>query len=203
MQDIRRTYRGDGTGSPATVRPIPFWTAALASERYRTYISSASGRPRAPWRWPPPGSTTIVCLPTGQGKTEVAMATGAAGQPAPGRLRARRADRGAHVSTWSGGSSSLLSPRRDEQPEPQRPLRLHRRPGRRGQAADLRRVHKDGPAAHRRHLPRGARHRASAAASPPRPRRATCSTSSSTRPTWWTSGAVTSGPSSRPSPASG
>src|ERR1019366_6494239 len=49
----------------------PFWRAALGYPRYLSLGQRQSARTVV---LAPPGSTTIVCLPTGQGKTEVALA---------------------------------------------------------------------------------------------------------------------------------
>jgi ATP-dependent DNA helicase RecQ len=49
----------------------PFWSAALG---YQSYLSLGQRQSARTVVLAPPGSTTIVCLPTGQGKTEVALA---------------------------------------------------------------------------------------------------------------------------------
>ena len=69
-EDIRRVYRGEQNPSPACPAD-PFWTAALG-EKYQTYKSIGQRQAARTVVAAPPGSTTIVCLPTGQGKTEVA-----------------------------------------------------------------------------------------------------------------------------------
>jgi ATP-dependent DNA helicase RecQ len=73
-QDMRRTYQGTAR-SPRDCAADPFWTAALADEKYRKYLSVGQRQAARTVALAPPGSTTIVCLPTGQGKTEVALAT--------------------------------------------------------------------------------------------------------------------------------
>ena len=49
----------------------PFWTEALG---YEAYMSLGQRQAARTVVLAPPGSTTFVCLPTGQGKTEVALA---------------------------------------------------------------------------------------------------------------------------------
>ncbi|MFF9644196.1 protein DpdF [Kitasatospora aureofaciens] len=49
----------------------PFWTEALGYEHYLSIGQRQAARAVA---LAPPGSTTIVCLPTGHGKTEVSLA---------------------------------------------------------------------------------------------------------------------------------
>jgi ATP-dependent DNA helicase RecQ len=71
-EDIRRVYRGEQNPSPACPAD-PFWTTALG-ESYQTYKSIGQRQAARTVVTAPPGSTSIVCLPTGQGKTEVAMA---------------------------------------------------------------------------------------------------------------------------------
>lgn len=71
-EDIRRVYRGDEREArecPAD----PFWTEALGA-RFTAYKSIGQRQAARTVVLAPPGSTSIVCLPTGQGKTEVAMA---------------------------------------------------------------------------------------------------------------------------------
>ena len=70
---MSRTYQG-------TARPThdcaadPFWTAALPDEKYRKYFSIGQRQAARTVVLAPPGSFTTVCLPTGQGKTEVVLA---------------------------------------------------------------------------------------------------------------------------------
>ena len=73
-QDMSRTYQGTAR-SARECAADPFWTAALAGEKYRKYLSVGQRQAARTVALAPPGSTTIVCLPTGQGKTEVALAT--------------------------------------------------------------------------------------------------------------------------------
>ena len=80
-QDMSRTYRGatvrsthDGAADPFCAAD-PFWIAALDGEKYRKYKTIGQRQAARTVALAPPGSTTIVCLPTGQGKTEVALAT--------------------------------------------------------------------------------------------------------------------------------
>ena len=156
--------------SPTPAAADPFWIAALAGEKYRKYLSVGQRQAARTVALAPPGSTTIVCLPTGQGKTEVALATA---------LPASR-DRGVSVLVvptvvlaldLERRIRSLLSSR-DERQSPNGRVRLHRRPRGRGQERYAP-VHQGRAAAYRRHLTRGARHRVSAIASPPQPRRVT------------------------------
>ena len=73
-QDMSRTYQGTAR-SARECAADPFWTAALAGEKYRKYLSVGQRQAARTVALAPPGSTTIVCLPTGQGKTEVVLAT--------------------------------------------------------------------------------------------------------------------------------
>jgi ATP-dependent DNA helicase RecQ len=71
-EDMRRMYRGEKKASrecPAD----PFWPEALG-ERFGAYKSIGQRQAARAVVTAPPGSTSIVCLPTGQGKTEVATA---------------------------------------------------------------------------------------------------------------------------------
>lgn len=72
-QDMSRAYRGTARSTHACAAD-PFWTAALGREKYRSYVSIGQRQAARTVALAPPGSTTIVCLPTGQGKTEVALA---------------------------------------------------------------------------------------------------------------------------------
>ena len=72
-EDVLRAYQG--TVQPAHTRPAdPFWSAALGKQKYASYVSVGQRQSARTVALAPPGSTTIVCLPTGQGKTEVALA---------------------------------------------------------------------------------------------------------------------------------
>jgi ATP-dependent DNA helicase RecQ len=74
VQDMSRTYQGTAR-SARDCAADPFWIAALAGEKYRKYLSVGQRQAARTVALAPPGSTTIVCLPTGQGKTEVALAS--------------------------------------------------------------------------------------------------------------------------------
>jgi superfamily II DNA/RNA helicase len=69
-EDIRRVYRGEGKAAQECPAD-PFWTEVLG-ERFTTYKSIGQRQAARTVVTAPPGSTSIVCLPTGQGKTEVA-----------------------------------------------------------------------------------------------------------------------------------
>jgi superfamily II DNA/RNA helicase len=69
--DLRWVYRGEGKKSRACPAD-PFWTEALGYEMYTSLGQRQAARTVV---MAPPGSTTFVCLPTGQGKTEVALAS--------------------------------------------------------------------------------------------------------------------------------
>lgn len=71
-EDICRVYRGEEKPSQECLAD-PFWTEALG-ERFGTYKSIGQRQAARTIVMAPPGSTSIVCLPTGQGKTEVATA---------------------------------------------------------------------------------------------------------------------------------
>lgn len=71
-QDIRRVYQGEDKEArecPAD----PFWTEALG-RGFTAYKSIGQRQAARTVVLAPPGSTSIICLPTGQGKTEVATA---------------------------------------------------------------------------------------------------------------------------------
>lgn len=69
--DIRQVYAGrsDRTFS---VPADPFWTEAL---RFGHYTSKGQRQAARTLATAPPGATVILCLPTGQGKTEVALSS--------------------------------------------------------------------------------------------------------------------------------
>ncbi|MEY9211938.1 DEAD/DEAH box helicase [Thermobifida halotolerans] len=74
--DLRQVYLG--LDSPQrrslTERPgDPFWSATLGEE-FQHYLSAGQQQTARSVALAPPGSTTIVCLPTGHGKTFVALA---------------------------------------------------------------------------------------------------------------------------------
>lgn len=71
-EDIRRVYRGEEK-TPQNCPADPFWTEALGA-RFNTYKSLGQRQAARTVMLAPPGSTSIVCLPTGQGKTEVGLA---------------------------------------------------------------------------------------------------------------------------------
>jgi len=67
MDDLYRT-------TPFTLEPVPadpFWTSSLGYDLYTSLGQRQAARTIA---IAPPGSTTIVCLPTGQGKTDLLFA---------------------------------------------------------------------------------------------------------------------------------
>jgi superfamily II DNA/RNA helicase len=71
-EDLRRVYQGTRKASRACPAD-PFWTMALGPN-YGTYTSLGQRQAARTVALAPAGSTTVVCLPTGQGKTEVALA---------------------------------------------------------------------------------------------------------------------------------
>lgn len=71
-EDVRRVYQGERKESQSCAAD-PFWTEALG-ERFSAYKSIGQRQAARTVIMAPPGSTCIVCLPTGQGKTAVAMA---------------------------------------------------------------------------------------------------------------------------------
>lgn len=73
VRDIRLVYAGERKESQACPAD-PFWIMALG-EDYDSYTSVGQRQAARTVVTAPPGSTTIVCLPTGQGKTEVALAS--------------------------------------------------------------------------------------------------------------------------------
>jgi ATP-dependent DNA helicase RecQ len=73
-EDLRQVYLGAEahTGRRARACPAdPFWQAALG---YPTYLSVSQRQAARTVAFAPPGSTVIVCLPTGNGKTAVVQA---------------------------------------------------------------------------------------------------------------------------------
>jgi superfamily II DNA helicase RecQ len=68
--DLQRLAQGPAPASHGCTAD-PFWHAALG---YPEYISLGQRQAARTVILAPPGSTTIVCLPTGHGKTEVALA---------------------------------------------------------------------------------------------------------------------------------
>ena len=71
-EDIRRVYRGEEKALQ-NYPGDPFWTEALGP-RFTTYKSLGQRQAARTVMLAPPGSMSIVCLPTGQGKTAVALA---------------------------------------------------------------------------------------------------------------------------------
>ena len=72
--DLREVYRGVDSRQCRSLEGVPadpFWTAALGYDHYYSIGQRQAARSVA---LAPPGSTTIVCLPTGHGKTPVALA---------------------------------------------------------------------------------------------------------------------------------
>ena len=69
-EELRRLYQGDVKES-RTCPADPFWTEALG---YEAYMSLGQRQAARTVVLAPPGSTAFVCLPTGQGKTEVTLA---------------------------------------------------------------------------------------------------------------------------------
>src|SRR6266511_3211041 len=73
-EDLRQVYLGAQayTGRRASACPAdPFWRTALG---YPTYLSVSQRQAARTVALAPPGSTVIVCLPTGNGKTAVVQA---------------------------------------------------------------------------------------------------------------------------------
>ncbi|MEU6798689.1 protein DpdF [Nonomuraea wenchangensis] len=69
--DLRQVYRRDRPGAQKTCLADPFWTAALG---HRHYLSPGQRQSARTVALAPPGSTTIISVPTGQGKTDVVLA---------------------------------------------------------------------------------------------------------------------------------
>lgn len=69
-EDVFRVHQGKGQPAHACAAD-PFWSAALG---YPSYVCLGQRQSARTVVLAPSGSTTIVCLPTGQGKTEVALA---------------------------------------------------------------------------------------------------------------------------------
>ncbi|GII52782.1 hypothetical protein Pth03_11710 [Planotetraspora thailandica] len=72
--DFRDVYRGQDSPQRRTLDGLPadpFWAASLG---YDTYYSVGQRQVARSVAMAPPGSTTILCLPTGHGKTPVALA---------------------------------------------------------------------------------------------------------------------------------
>ena len=73
LDDLRQVYAGAHT-RPRTLPADPFWTAALGPA-FTHYTSHGQRQAARTVATAPPGATVIACLPTGQGKTEVAWAS--------------------------------------------------------------------------------------------------------------------------------
>ncbi len=72
--DFRQVYLGPDSEQRRRLDHLqadPFWIAALG---YAEYLSAGQRQAARSVALAPPGSTTIVCLPTGHGKTEVVLA---------------------------------------------------------------------------------------------------------------------------------
>jgi ATP-dependent DNA helicase RecQ len=72
--DFRQVYLGSESAQRRRLEHLeadPFWNAAFG---YSEYLSAGQRQAARSVALAPPGSTTIVCLPTGHGKTEVALA---------------------------------------------------------------------------------------------------------------------------------
>lgn len=71
LKEIHRGLESDQRRHLDSVPGDPFWAAALG---YDSYYSIGQRQAARTVVMAPPGSTTIVCLPTGHGKTPVALA---------------------------------------------------------------------------------------------------------------------------------
>jgi len=80
LDDLLRVYGGQAF-SDAECPADPFWTSALGHRRYKSLGQRQAARTVA---LAPAGSTTIVCLPTGLGKTDVTLAPVLLGGQEPG-----------------------------------------------------------------------------------------------------------------------
>src|SRR5262249_19202616 len=72
-QDVLAVHRGQRRPAHACAAD-PFWSSTLGQQTYSSYVSLGQRQAARTVVLAPAGSTTIVCLPTGQGKTEVALA---------------------------------------------------------------------------------------------------------------------------------
>jgi ATP-dependent DNA helicase RecQ len=70
-ENLRRVYKGGRQRLHDHCPSDPFWTEALG---FTSYTSLGQRQAARTVMLAPPGSTTIVCLPTGQGKTDVVLA---------------------------------------------------------------------------------------------------------------------------------
>ncbi len=74
--DMQLIYRGERLGDQLHLEPCqadPFWTLALG-ERYSHYKSVGQRQAARAVALAGPGSTTVICLPTGHGKTALVQA---------------------------------------------------------------------------------------------------------------------------------
>jgi ATP-dependent DNA helicase RecQ len=79
-QDLRQVYQGQPRAR-ATCAADPFWSAAV---NHLGYVSLGQRQAARAVALAPPGSSLVVCLPTGQGKTEVALAPALLDRRTPG-----------------------------------------------------------------------------------------------------------------------
>jgi ATP-dependent DNA helicase RecQ len=70
-EDLRQIY-AEGPEREWPLKADPFWAEALGFDRYSSYGQRQAARTLAT---APSGGTVVACLPTGQGKTEVAWAS--------------------------------------------------------------------------------------------------------------------------------
>ena len=76
QEDLRQVYLGEDSPHRRKLDSYPadpFFTAALGDDHIR-YVSAGQRQAARAIALAEPGSTTIICLPTGHGKTAVAMA---------------------------------------------------------------------------------------------------------------------------------
>ncbi|WP_247648761.1 protein DpdF [Saccharomonospora xinjiangensis] len=82
LHDLCEIYRGLQSEARRTLNgppADPFWTEALGAD-YTHYRSPGQQQAARSILLAPAGSTTVVCLPTGHGKTETVLATALLGQ---------------------------------------------------------------------------------------------------------------------------
>ncbi|MFI9811657.1 protein DpdF [Saccharothrix variisporea] len=83
LEDLREVYRGLQSKTRRNLNgPLadPYWSAALGPD-YTHYRSRGQQQAARSVLLAPPGSTTVVCLPTGHGKTETVLAAALLGRP--------------------------------------------------------------------------------------------------------------------------
>ncbi|WP_181785235.1 protein DpdF [Streptomyces phytophilus] len=78
---VRGEWAPDARHEPAQVEADPFWKRTLGLPSYRSLGQRQIARSVV---LSPPGSTTIACLPTGHGKTPVALAAALLASPSEG-----------------------------------------------------------------------------------------------------------------------